>query len=320
MENIVCTPPYCQPTRCFSPSKLHLDPQELILKEGYCKYLVEITNSRRFAVGDTEGHVSFYDSDTLEHIHTITPHRGWINHMLYLQNSRQLVTTSTDQEICIYSLPQDLSQSTEKGRVESNWVLHLLDLEEQGMFASCSECSVKLWDIETLTLVENIRSYSCHYWQYVKKIKCIYFAHDDGTIALYDLRKKKWTRSNPLLSQNMSCSTFSLVEYMEKMNILVTLVNGDKIILWKLSAKKIQYIKRMPVKDLSNSVPCLVAGKYLLGSDDEGKLYAYCAISGRVLREMELGIEPLMWLFLKNDRKIIVPDITSNKIYVLKYD
>jgi len=315
--NITTTKPIVQ--RCFTPAKILHNSQEVTLPSGFCKYLVEITNTRLFAVGDTEGNVTFWDSDTLKHIYTLTLHKGWINHMLYLKENRLLITTSTDQAICVYNLPQDLSQSTKKGEMESNWILHLLDLEEEGLFGSCSECCVKLWDIETLKLVEEIRSYACHYWQYVKKMKCIFFAHDDGTIALYDMRKKKWQRSVPLFNQNMSCSTFSLVEYVEKINMLITIVQGERIIIWKLCQQRIHYIKKIPIMDLSNSVPCLAAGKYLLGSDGEGKIYAYNALSGKVLREIDLGIEPLMWLFLKNECKIIVPDIISNKIYVLKY-
>lgn len=319
MDKCCCKSQKALLNRAFSPSKLVPELQELSFTQGYVKYLVEMKKTRYFAIGDTEGNVTFWCSESLQHIYTINPHKGWINHMLYLANSRLLVTTSTDQEMCIYSIPEDLTQSTEKGRVESNWIIHLLDLEEEGLFGSCSECSVKLWNIHTLDLVEVIRSYSCHYWQYIKKMKSIYFAHDDGTIALYDMRKKKWIKSTPLMNQNMSSTTFSLVEYVEKENLIISLVNGDNIVIWKIGPKRIRYIKKMPITDLSNSVPCIAEGKYLLGSDGEGKFFAYNAFNGRVLREIDLGIEPLMWLFLKDYRKIIIPDIIENKIYVLRY-
>ena len=89
--------------------------------------------------------------------------------------------------------------------------------------------------------------------------------------------------------------------------------------LWKVGYQGIRLIKKVSIEDLSGGVIAVKGSKFLIGSDCMGKMCALDIFTGKCVKEIDLSLEPVNWLFLNNEKKIIVSN-RDNQIYSIQCD
>lgn len=91
---------------------------------------------------------------------------------------------------------------------------------------------------------------------------------------------------------------FSFVKFKIRKDILITLVNGNRVMIWNITGKGIKLSKSICIEDLSGGLVTVKGGKFLIGSDSMSKICAINIITGKLVKEIDLDLEPSSWLFL----------------------
>ena len=149
-----------------------------------------------------------------------------------------------------------------------------------------------MWSVSDFELLYSVKSlfqncYCRAFWEYFPKICSIGFFYESGNIRFFNVKKRKWTSQFRL---NNEFFNFSLVKFKIRKDILVTLVNGDRVMLWNITMKGIKLVKCLNIEDLSGGLVTVKGGKFLIGSDCMGKICAVDIITGESVTEVDLDL------------------------------
>lgn len=81
---------------------------------------------------------------------------------------------------------------------KGNWIEDFLNLENEGLFVTCADGGVKVWNAMTFEVMYTMKNlfencYCRAFWEYFPKICSIGFFYESGNIRFFNVRKRKWT-------------------------------------------------------------------------------------------------------------------------------
>ena len=173
-------------------------------------------------------------------------HNEEITCIIYLSEKKEIVSSSLEPEIKVWSLKKNMGLISLKSKLKGhkNSVFYLNEFKEMKILCSCSaDKTLKLWDIETLncvsTLNEHLKSVLTCSFKYLKNNNLIFSGSDDKRILIWEEKKdknnnKKKEKKNYEVKQILKGHVKSIITiiYIEKLYYLCSGSDDKTIRIW----------------------------------------------------------------------------------------
>jgi len=311
---------------------LLINPESITFKtkvKGDHKYIFNamtfIPKLDQFVSTSEGGTITTWNPTTFAPITTYKVHNDKINSIVYVDKENLLVTGSQDKSIRLFPVTShDINiKKPEIFTSHTAPVRSLLVLEGEDRLASAGEdADIRIWNLKARNLDTII---STNGWKtsgdemiFIRPERWI-VAAGQGEIRIYDYIKRQF-----IMSQDVMKKMGSLY-FLNDRRWLVAQDSKDRIQIWKLDSEKKKLRKEKALK-LPNKAKksvyfkCFDESDTLLVSGGSNKISAFDLASGKLVKEIETGLQKTTSItLLKNERRMVVGDAGSNMLGILHY-
>jgi len=271
------------------------------------------------AIGDNEGNISFWDSETWKCCSTKKYHDSQINAIRYSGKVNSILTASDDSKIKVCKIQAQPEEAIVlNGHKDKVW--SLLVIEDYDVFySSGKEACIIGWDLSSLVIKHKIdtrgRDTTGTEMVFIPSLNLLAVSFKQGTISFYDIETPLEVRSINTYQKWIHC-----MKYIPEKDELVVGVDIGTVKVWRIGENAFQPTQGL---NIPGSLPlCMMPlsnhEEILIGSDYE-KLVLLNVRTKNSVTSRNLDLKDVISMkVIPRNRKILV-GTKRKELIILRY-